>query len=126
MFKIFIIFFCICFPLKADQYDLRLKNLFNQLQETEIETEIETVHNVADYISTDKHHLKSINQEPIEKKQIKNTVSSVDEDKYGHENSNYLNGVRRYYSNVNFIIFSGIDPIIIVTTFCGFKPNKIM
>ena len=39
MFKIFIIFFCICFPLKADQYDLRLKNLFNQLQETEIETE---------------------------------------------------------------------------------------
>ena len=68
---------------------------------TETETEIETVHNVADYISTDKHHLKSINQEPIEKKKIKNTVSSIDEDKYGHENSNYLNGVRRYYSNVN-------------------------
>ena len=43
MFKIFIIFFCICFPLKADQYDLRLKNLFNQLQETEIETEIESI-----------------------------------------------------------------------------------
>ena len=43
MFKIFIIFFCICFPLKADQYDLRLKNLFNQLQETEIETEIENI-----------------------------------------------------------------------------------
>lgn len=73
----------------------------NMTSNTEIETEIETVHNVADYISTDKHHLKSINQEPIEKKQIKNTVSSVDEDKYGHENSNYLNGVRRYYSNVN-------------------------
>ena len=43
MFKIFIILFCICFPLKADQYDLRLNNLFNQLQETEIETEIESI-----------------------------------------------------------------------------------
>ena len=92
--------------LRKEQNDM--KKILNPQQQqenmtsnTEIETEIETVHNVADYISTDKHHLKSINQEPIEKKQIKNTVSSVDEDKYGHENSNYLNGVRRYYSNVN-------------------------
>ena len=43
MFKILFILIMISLPLNADQYDLRLKDLFNQLLETEDDKEIERI-----------------------------------------------------------------------------------
>ena len=43
MFRILIIIFFISFPIKADQNDVRLENLFNQLLNTENELEIKNI-----------------------------------------------------------------------------------
>ena len=63
------------------------------------ENKKEKVHNVADFISTDSHNLKTINQEPVLPKSIKCDSSSKDSDKYANPNTNYLNPTKRYYSN---------------------------
>ena len=43
MIRILIICFCISFPTKADQYDIRLDNLFKQLLDTDNELEIKSI-----------------------------------------------------------------------------------
>ena len=43
MFKILIIILFICFPLNADQKDLRLEKLFDELKQANIEREIDRI-----------------------------------------------------------------------------------
>ena len=61
--------------------------------------QLEKVHNITDYVSTDKHNLKPQSNKPVLPKNIRCESSSKDEDKYNHENTNYLNPTKRYYSS---------------------------
>jgi len=65
--------------------------------ETDVEVQ-EKVHNVGAYISSDKHHLKPITDEVMSHPNAAIAVNSSDEDKYGHENTNYLNTNKKQYS----------------------------
>lgn len=58
----------------------------------------EKVHNVGAYISVDSHHLKPTTDETPHHPEIAVPVNSTDEDKYGHENTNYLNKNKKQYT----------------------------
>ena len=74
------------------------EDMKEQTKKNNIKT-VEKVHNITDFISTDKHNLKTISKEPVLSKGIKCDVSSKDSDKYANPNTNYLNPTKRYYSN---------------------------
>ena len=65
--------------------------------ETDVDIK-EKVHNVDAYISIDSHHLKSTTDETPSHQELAVPVNSVDEDKYGHENTNYLNKNRKQHT----------------------------
>lgn len=65
-----------------------------------VEEEHEKIHNLNNYVSSDSHHLKPVNDEDVKVDNINRCTSNhMDEDKYAHPNTNNGNAIKRYYSN---------------------------